>query len=208
MNTIEALQKLYVAMGGQAADVENLSITPDMINAIAEVYQGGGGGAALPEVTAADNNKLLTVVNGAWDKANAPKELPSVTAADNGKVLIANNGIWNKSQDNIVRYVPYTGTTDPDTGTVSYTCELTAGQIATKLAQGSFIVAKIQIDGGITYYLPLVGVGSIGGANSLCFGGIASTDGITLTQGTIIHVGGASGNQNINFYSFTGGLTE
>lgn len=29
----------------------------------------GGGGSSLPAVTEADNGKVLTVVNGAWDKA-------------------------------------------------------------------------------------------------------------------------------------------
>ncbi len=67
-NTIEALKKLYAAMGGTAADVENLNITPEMISAIADIYQGG---SSLPEVTGSDNGKLLTVVNGAWNKAIA-----------------------------------------------------------------------------------------------------------------------------------------
>lgn len=34
-NTITALQNLYVAFGGEAADVVNINIIPDMINAIA-----------------------------------------------------------------------------------------------------------------------------------------------------------------------------
>ena len=34
-NTIIALQNLYVALGGSAEDVANISIIPDMINAIA-----------------------------------------------------------------------------------------------------------------------------------------------------------------------------
>lgn len=33
--TVKALQTLYVALGGTAADVENLTTIPDMINAIA-----------------------------------------------------------------------------------------------------------------------------------------------------------------------------
>lgn len=32
---------------------------------------GGGEGSALPTVTAADNGKVLTVVNGAWAAAEA-----------------------------------------------------------------------------------------------------------------------------------------
>lgn len=34
-NTITALQALYVALGGTAADVADITIIPDMINAIA-----------------------------------------------------------------------------------------------------------------------------------------------------------------------------
>jgi hypothetical protein len=41
-NTIDALKNLYVAMGGNEDDVADLSITPDMINAIAAI-QGQGG---------------------------------------------------------------------------------------------------------------------------------------------------------------------
>lgn len=36
-NTITALKNLYVAMGGTAADVDDIVIIPDMINAIAEL---------------------------------------------------------------------------------------------------------------------------------------------------------------------------
>lgn len=42
---------------------------------------GGGGGSDLPAVTAADNGDVLTVVNGAWDKA----------APSGGGVLVVHN---------------------------------------------------------------------------------------------------------------------
>lgn len=35
-STIEALQNLYVALGGELADVADLVTIPDMINAIAD----------------------------------------------------------------------------------------------------------------------------------------------------------------------------
>lgn len=69
--TVKALQTLYVALGGTAADVENLTTIPDMINAIA-THIGEGGAAELPAVKAADNGKVLTVVSGAWAAANLP----------------------------------------------------------------------------------------------------------------------------------------
>lgn len=64
-NIIKALQNLYVALGGDADDVEDISLTPDMINAIATV-SATALGAVLPAVTADDNGKVLKVVNGKW----------------------------------------------------------------------------------------------------------------------------------------------
>lgn len=96
-NNITALQGLYVALGGNAEDVAELNTIPDMINAIATVVPTGGGGASLPAVTAADNGDVLTVVDGAWAKAAAPKELPTVTAADDGSVLKVVSGQWDKA---------------------------------------------------------------------------------------------------------------
>lgn len=64
-NTITALQALYAALGGTAADVANMNTIPEMINAIA-AYVAAGGAAELPAVTADDNGKVLTVVSGKW----------------------------------------------------------------------------------------------------------------------------------------------
>lgn len=76
--TIEALQTLYVALGGSLTDtydeicngapVSDYVIIPDMINAIAQ-KAGGGSGSSLPAVTASDDGKVLKVVNGAWTVA-------------------------------------------------------------------------------------------------------------------------------------------
>lgn len=51
----------------------------------------------LPAVTSSDNGDVLTVVNGAWAKAEAPSGLPEVTAADNGDVLTVVSGEWAKA---------------------------------------------------------------------------------------------------------------
>ena len=59
--TIVALKNLYVALGGSAADVADVVIIPDMINAIATV-----AGAVKTAVTASDDGKVLKVVDGAW----------------------------------------------------------------------------------------------------------------------------------------------
>lgn len=96
--TIDALRNLYVALGGDADDVADYVIIPDMINAIAGLITSGAT-AELPAVTAEDNGKLLTVSGGKWEKANAPTELPAVTADDNGKVLKVANGAWGVGED-------------------------------------------------------------------------------------------------------------
>lgn len=70
-NTITALQALYGALGGTPADVENIVIIPDMINAIAALISSGGT-AELPAVTTTDNGKVLTVVSGKWEAAEIP----------------------------------------------------------------------------------------------------------------------------------------
>ena len=57
--TVDALKKLYVALGGSAEDVVNITLIPDMINAIAGVVASK---ASLPAVAAADNGNVLSCV--------------------------------------------------------------------------------------------------------------------------------------------------
>lgn len=70
--TIDALKNLYVALGGSAEDVVNITLIPDMVNAIATVAASVTSAATtkeLPEVTAADAGSVLKVnAQGAWDK--------------------------------------------------------------------------------------------------------------------------------------------
>lgn len=40
--TVQALKNLYVALGGEAADVADITLIPDMINAIAQLKAGDG----------------------------------------------------------------------------------------------------------------------------------------------------------------------
>ena len=64
MGNVEALKALYVALGGAEADVENLTLNAEVIAAIATLAAASGG--VLPEVTDADDGKVLTVVDGKW----------------------------------------------------------------------------------------------------------------------------------------------
>ena len=70
---VQALKNLYAALGGDPADVANISTNADMINAIA-AHIGSGGAAELPTVTTTDNGKVLTVVSGKWAAAALPTE--------------------------------------------------------------------------------------------------------------------------------------
>ena len=82
----------------------SLSVTSETVTSMENTgnsYSGGSSGvnagSALPEVTGTDDGKVLTVVNGAWDKAAVPTELPSVGTSDNGKVLMVVAGSWIKN---------------------------------------------------------------------------------------------------------------
>ena len=65
-NTLDALRGLYVALGGDADDVANLVIIPDLINAISTQVTTVVATKELPEVSASDNGKVLKVANGKW----------------------------------------------------------------------------------------------------------------------------------------------
>lgn len=107
--TVEALKGLYVAFGGSLTDhysdiagnvnVSNYVLIPDCIKALAKIATSAG--IELPAVTSEDNGNVLTVVEGKWAKAAAPKELPAVTAEDNGDVLKVVDGEWAVGTDEI-----------------------------------------------------------------------------------------------------------
>ena len=65
MGNLEALKKLYVAMGGAEEDVANLTINADVIAALSDLAEAIVA-SILPEVTDADDGKVLTVVDGKW----------------------------------------------------------------------------------------------------------------------------------------------
>lgn len=65
LNTIDALKALYVALGGDADDVADLTIIPELIAAIATQVEIATA-KELPTVSATDNGKVLKVVDGEW----------------------------------------------------------------------------------------------------------------------------------------------
>ena len=71
-DTVKALKAIYVALGGNANDVANITLIPDMLNKIA-IVAATATAAELPTVTSSNNGQVLTVDGGKW-KA---KDLPS-----------------------------------------------------------------------------------------------------------------------------------
>ena len=69
--TVDALKKLYVALGGSADDVKNITLIPDMINKIA-VVAATATEKELPTVTSSNNGQVLTVDGGKWKAKDLP----------------------------------------------------------------------------------------------------------------------------------------
>ena len=91
--TVEALKELYIALGGNATNVADITLIPDMITAIA-AFISGGGARVLPTVSNTDNGKVLTVSGGKWTAATPTAELPTVTSSNNGEILTVSGGNW------------------------------------------------------------------------------------------------------------------
>lgn len=61
------LKYLFTKMGGNVSTLKGNETTSEMLNAIEQVYHESG--STLPNVTTDDNGKVLTVVEGEWNKA-------------------------------------------------------------------------------------------------------------------------------------------
>lgn len=60
----DALKQLYQSLGGDDPEVLDMSTNTELIQEIAKVATSGGSG--LPEVTEADNGRVLGVDDGEW----------------------------------------------------------------------------------------------------------------------------------------------
>lgn len=58
--TVQALQNLYVALGGELTDVETLVTIPDMINAIAVLKTASAASEETPSETPSDEPDVPT----------------------------------------------------------------------------------------------------------------------------------------------------
>lgn len=78
-------------------DSTNPRIMADNIRELAK--NGGGGGSVLPEVTSADNGKILGVVEGSWNKMDVPSGIVdySTTEQDTGQKWTNGKSIYQKT---------------------------------------------------------------------------------------------------------------
>ena len=75
MTNLDELKAIYVALGGLAADVADLTNNAAVLAQIAlqaATVATAASTVELPAVKAADNGKVLTVVNGKWAAADLP----------------------------------------------------------------------------------------------------------------------------------------
>lgn len=150
--TVEALKGLYEKLGG--TDFGDVTTIPEAIDKINEVAEPGGG-AGLPAVTTDDNGKVLGVVNGAWDKTDAPEgALPAVTSEDEGKVLTVEDGAWKAEYpleppvyDNDYK-VTLTATLDEQTQQAVLTADKSVAEIYAAAAAGKHCFAVIELAPG------------------------------------------------------------
>jgi hypothetical protein len=110
-NNISALQNLYVAMGGDIEDVENITINPDMINAIAGLMSviaptlepfvitltATSASAGTSDKTAAEIMEAFeagrkVIVNGSFDGADQTL-YPIAVSRKDGRIAICAIGI-------------------------------------------------------------------------------------------------------------------
>ena len=75
MTNLDELKAIYVALGGSADDVADLTNNAAVLAQIAlqaATVATAASTVELPAVKAADNGKVLTVVNGKWAAADLP----------------------------------------------------------------------------------------------------------------------------------------
>ena len=142
---LEALRGLYVALGGNAADVADITTLPEMLEKISTVASAAA--SELPAVTSSDNGKALIVSSGKWQKGTV---LPSVTSSNVGKVLaVDSNGKW-AAQSNMAM-VEATFEKNGDVFSVS-SIGRTFADIRKMLQNGKQVVLSANMDSERTHF--------------------------------------------------------
>lgn len=98
----DALRDLYLACGGDPASLSDNHAIEDYIKdlstALVEAVK-----AELPAVTSSDDDKVLTVVNGAWNKAaRRPDSITLVRDTTNDTISFTENDIKKINQYTII----------------------------------------------------------------------------------------------------------
>lgn len=114
-----------------------------------------GNDSSLPSVSASDNDKVLTVVNGSWAAAKAPSGLPDATSSDAGKALMVDSSgaaQWSEIDALPARTVEDAGkclVVNEDGNSVSWASSLPtvtvedAGKFLRVSAEGAWVVEMI-----------------------------------------------------------------
>ena len=69
MTTVSELKTMYVKLGGDLADVENIQTDAEMIDKIEDIM----GSKILPDASEAEDGDFLRVVGGAWVASTVPE---------------------------------------------------------------------------------------------------------------------------------------
>lgn len=86
MSNLSELKGILTALGGTPAASDTNDETIAKIKAVITAH--GGLGNVLPSTSSSDNGKkVLGVSGGKWAKVDIPTGVPAFTAAQNGKVL-------------------------------------------------------------------------------------------------------------------------
>ena len=120
--TVKALQNLYTALGGAAADVENINVTPDMINAIAGIAGGSSGGFTIKTGTAE-----FTTDNYGTGSITFPSDFagfiqPRQTAINGGGIAKA---VMQTAMGNMATFIVYGNATNLASDNVVKNTQLT-----------------------------------------------------------------------------------
>lgn len=170
---------------------------------------GGGGGSELPAVTSDDNGDVLTVVSGAWAKADPPSSLPTVTSDDNGDVLTVVEGAWAKAAPSGGLFIVTADVDENDDITLDKTlaeiiAAYKAGQFPIMLMH-SYGVGEGNISDGIMF---LTGITDYQGESSVnngaTFSTVASVDG-SNGVGTMILEIASDDSLNVSIKAYPGG---
>lgn len=169
--TVQALQALYVKLGGSLTDtydniadgatVADYATIPDMVDAIAQISKAEN---LINSVSNDDNGKVLTVVDGTAEFAEPGTNtfIATYTADEHADI----------------------------------SCDKTAAEIYAAYESGKTITAQLTDVTGVTIVIHLFSVASISGQNVISFSALGET-GHQFAGLGVLHVGDDNGNDQI-----------